>query len=111
VRFDLISDQIFSEAMDTVDLNEIPANKLKKIECMSLCRRTAFCGGISLSNNGDECLLASETTVEQGLLQNRQDVKSYQLVPESQLGSGGSNNFTNNRVGEFGYPYSLMNFV
>ena len=64
-------------------MNDVP-EKLRKIECMGVCRNNADCGGFTfkLLDNTPLCQLASSAAMDQGLMTEEPGSQSYKLIEE-----------------------------
>ena len=64
-------------------MNDVP-EKLRKIECMGVCRNNADCGGFTFKilDNTPLCQLASLAAMDQGLMTEEPGSMSYKLIEE-----------------------------
>ena len=69
--------------MGTKIMNDVP-EKLRKIECMGVCRNNADCGGFTfkLLDNTPLCQLASSAAMDQVLMTEEPGSLSYKLIEE-----------------------------
>ena len=69
--------------MGTKIMNDVP-EKLRKIECMGVCRNNADCGGFTFKilNNTPLCQLASSAAMDQVQMTEELGSLSYKLIEE-----------------------------